>query len=69
MLLICAVKKGTIINSVRMETMAAEGKCVARHEGQVIFVTGCAPGDIADVEVLKVRSNFLEARLSRMVMP
>ena len=67
--LICDVKKGTIIAAVRMETMAAEGKCVARHDGQVIFVTGCAPGDIADVEVLKVRSNFLEARLSRMVTP
>ncbi|MFM7195286.1 MAG: 23S rRNA (uracil(1939)-C(5))-methyltransferase RlmD [Bacteroidota bacterium] len=56
------MKKGVILESLLMETMAAEGKCVARHEGRVVFTTGCAPGDVVDVEVIKVKSSYLEGR-------
>jgi len=45
-----------------MDRMAAEGKCVARYEGLVLFVTGCAPGDLVEVELTKIKSNFLEGR-------
>lgn len=41
--------------------MAAEGRCVARHEGQVIFVTGVAPGDVADLRITRQHKNYLEA--------
>lgn len=56
------MKKGTILESLQVETMAAEGKCVARHDGRVVFVSGCAPGDVIDAEVIKVKSSYLEAR-------
>lgn len=61
------MKRGEIIHNLLIDTMAAEGKCVARHNGLVIFVTGGAPGDIVDVEVTKVKSHFLEAKVTSIV--
>lgn len=49
--------------------MAAEGKCVARLDGRVIFIEGAAPGDVVDAHITKIKSNFLEAKLSRVVTP
>lgn len=44
--------------------MAAEGKCIARIDGKVAFIDGGAPGDIVDIELTKIKSNFLEARVA-----
>ena len=41
--------------------MAAEGKCLVRHENLVIFVTDVAPGDVVDLKITKQKKNFLEA--------
>lgn len=41
--------------------MAAEGKCVARVDNKVIFVRDVAPGDIADIKIIKKRKSYLEA--------
>lgn len=60
-------KKGQIINHVFIESMAAEGKCVARYNNLVIFVTGGAPGDVANIEVTKIKSHFLEGKVSSFV--
>lgn len=54
--------KNIIIPEVLIDSVAAEGKCVGRHEGQVIFVAGVAPGDIVDLQIIKKRKNFLEGR-------
>lgn len=43
--------------------MAAEGKCVAHHNGLVVFMGGCAPGDTVDIQVTKIKSNFLEGKV------
>jgi len=56
------MKKGDILPGLVVETMASEGKCVARHEGMVVFVSGAAPGDTVDVELTKIKSAFLEGR-------
>jgi len=60
------MKKGTILENIRVETMAAEGKCIARLDGQVIFLEGGAPGDTVRAEVTKVKSSFLEARVTEI---
>lgn len=60
------MKKGTILENIRVETMAAEGKCIARLDGQVIFLEGGAPGDTVSAEVTKVKSSFLEARVTEI---
>lgn len=41
--------------------MAAEGKCIARHEGKVVFIEGVAPGDVVDVQVKRKKNSFIEA--------
>jgi 23S rRNA (uracil1939-C5)-methyltransferase len=68
------LKRGQILNSIVIDTMAAEGKCVARlpakdaeHNGLVIFITGGAPGDTVDVEITKVKSHFLEAKVTSII--
>lgn len=63
------MKKGHILEGLRVESMAAEGKCVARLDGRVVFIEGVAPGDVVDARITKVKSNFLEAKLSRVVTP
>nr|WP_181304443.1 23S rRNA (uracil(1939)-C(5))-methyltransferase RlmD [Rufibacter sp. XAAS-G3-1] len=40
--------------------MAAEGKCLARYENLVVFISDVAPGDVVDVRVTKEKKNFLE---------
>lgn len=59
------LKKGDILEGIVVETMAAEGKCLARVNGQVVFITGGAPGDTVDVELTKIKSAFLEGRVAR----
>jgi 23S rRNA (uracil1939-C5)-methyltransferase len=61
------MKRGEVIQNLLIDTMAAEGKCVARQNGLVIFVTGGAPGDVVDVEVTKVKSHFLEAKVTSIL--
>jgi len=58
------MKKGDKLSNIVVETMAAEGKCIARVEGLVIFLQGCAPGDTVEVELTKIKSNFLEGRVT-----
>jgi 23S rRNA (uracil1939-C5)-methyltransferase len=57
------MKKGDVIEDLVVETMAAEGKCLSRIGGLVIFLDGGAPGDTVDVELTKIKSSFLEGRV------
>jgi 23S rRNA (uracil1939-C5)-methyltransferase len=61
------MKRGEVIQNLLIDTMAAEGKCVARQNGLVIFVTGGAPGDTVNAEITKVKSHFLEAKVTSIV--
>ncbi|KAA3436708.1 23S rRNA (uracil(1939)-C(5))-methyltransferase RlmD [Rufibacter hautae] len=53
--------KYNILPQLRVEEMAAEGKCLARYENLVVFISDVAPGDVVDVRVTKEKKNFLEA--------
>ncbi len=53
--------KNKVLRDIKIESVAAEGKCIARYDGQVIFVTGVAPGDTADIKVIRKKKSFLEA--------
>lgn len=57
------MKKGDLIEGLVASTMAAEGKCVAHYNGQVVFIEGCAPGDTVDIHLTKIKSNFLEGKV------
>ena len=52
------------VQEVEITGMAAEGRCVARHDGQVIFVIGAAPGDVVDLRITREHKNYLEAEVT-----
>jgi len=58
-----AMKKGDILSDIVIETMAAEGKCIAKVDGLVIFLQGGAPGDTVEVSLTKIKSNYLEGKV------
>jgi len=60
------MKKGDKLDNVTIETMAAEGKCIAKHDGLVIFIQGGAPGDVVEIELTKIKSSFLEGRVTEI---
>lgn len=64
------------LKSVRIESVAAEGKSVARvkfHETDespiVTFIPFGAPGDIADVQIDRKKHSYAEGHIVRLVSP
>jgi 23S rRNA (uracil1939-C5)-methyltransferase len=58
------MKKGDQLENIVVETMAAEGKCLSKLNGQVIFIEGAAPGDTVDIKLTKIKSAFLEGKVT-----
>jgi len=58
------MKKGDRLEGITIDTMGAEGKCVAKVNGLVLFIQGGAPGDVVEVELTKIKSNFLEGKVT-----
>lgn len=56
------VKKGDILEDILVENMAAEGKCISRLDGRVIFIEGAVPGDRVDVSLTRIKTSFLEGK-------
>ena len=54
------IKKGQVLEKVRVESMAAEGKCIARVDDQVIFIPQVAPHDILDIRITGKKKKFLQ---------
>lgn len=54
--------KKKVLEQVLIEGIAAEGKCIARVDDKVVFVTEVAPGDVVDVLVTRKKSSFMEGR-------
>ena len=56
-------RKSFIIEEIEVLDFAAEGKCIARNEGEVIFINGAnvAPGDRVKLFVTKSKKRFSEA--------
>ena len=46
-------KKNIVLEKLLVEDYAAEGKCLARVEGKVIFIPNVVPGDVVDIVLLK----------------
>lgn len=52
--------KNKVIQNLRIERIAAEGKCVTHHDGKVVFVQNVAPGDLVDVRINRGKNSFME---------
>lgn len=49
-----------MLEKVTIENYAAEGKCLARVEGKVIFVEQVVPGDVVDIQLTKSKKDWAE---------
>jgi 23S rRNA (uracil1939-C5)-methyltransferase len=56
------IRKGDILEEILVEDFAAESKCIAKIDGQVIFVEQTAPGDVVDIRIIRKKKSYLEAR-------
>lgn len=54
---------------ITIEKAVAEGYGLARIDGEVIFVEGAAPGDVADIFVYRKRRKTKYAKIEKMVEP
>jgi 23S rRNA (uracil1939-C5)-methyltransferase len=60
---LCAVKrKNKILEYVRVEDYAAEGRSLARVEGKVVFIEGAVPGDVVNVALSKSKKDWAEGK-------
>ncbi|MGL4632365.1 MAG: 23S rRNA (uracil(1939)-C(5))-methyltransferase RlmD [Leadbetterella sp.] len=62
-------KSKYILENVTIEDFAAEGKCILRNEGEVIFVEGSnvCPGDRVQLLVKKSKKRFAEGRILKTI--
>lgn len=54
------MKKLPLIENVRIEAVAAEGKALAHVDEKVVFVPYVVPGDVVDLQVKKKKHSYME---------
>ncbi|MCD8288125.1 MAG: TRAM domain-containing protein, partial [Porphyromonadaceae bacterium] len=62
-------KKDIVLENIEIEAVAAEGKALAKVDGQVVFVEFAVPGDIVDIQVTRSRKKYMEGYVKRIVSP
>ncbi|MBR6195889.1 MAG: 23S rRNA (uracil(1939)-C(5))-methyltransferase RlmD [Prevotella sp.] len=60
-------KELPLLKSVRIEAVAAEGKCLFHWNDLVVFVPWCVPGDVCDVQIRRKKHSFAEGEVVRFV--
>src|SRR6185503_13787048 len=63
------IKHNDILEKVEITEAVSEGKTLARINKFVIFISGGVPGDVADLKIDKVKSNYSEAHVVRVHQP
>ena len=53
-------KKNIILENIRVEDYAAEGKSLAKVDGKVVFIESVVPGDVVDVKLFKNKKDWAE---------
>lgn len=62
-------KLDLVLENVKIEAVAAEGKSLAHVDGTVVFVEFAVPGDIVNVKVTKKKKNYMEGFILEIVKP
>lgn len=57
------------LQNVEVIDIAEEGKGVGKVNDLVIFIEKAVPGDIVDIELIRRKKRFYEARIQRIVQP
>ncbi|MCS6824137.1 MAG: 23S rRNA (uracil(1939)-C(5))-methyltransferase RlmD [Cytophagaceae bacterium] len=55
--------KEEIIYEVPIDDLVAEGKCISKVNGKIIFTEYTAPGDVVDIKIKKSKKNYSEAEV------
>ncbi|MBQ8989615.1 MAG: 23S rRNA (uracil(1939)-C(5))-methyltransferase RlmD [Prevotella sp.] len=56
-----------LLESVEIEAIAAEGKCLFHWNDLVVFVPFCVPGDICDIQIRRKKHSFAEGEVVRFI--
>ena len=56
-----------LLESVKIEAIAAEGKCLFHWDELVVFVPYCVPGDVCDVQIRRKKHSFAEGEVVRFI--
>lgn len=57
------------ILQLEIESLSSDGNGVAHSDGQAVFVSGTAPGDIAEVRIVKPMKSYAFGRLEKVLVP
>ena len=57
-----------LLESVTIEAVAAEGKCLFHWNDLVVFVPFCVPGDVCDVQIRRKKHSFAEGEVVRFII-
>ena len=57
------MRKFDILEKVEIAAFAAEGKSLARVDNFVLFLEKAVPGDVADIQITKLKKNYGEAKV------
>ncbi|MES2381388.1 MAG: 23S rRNA (uracil(1939)-C(5))-methyltransferase RlmD [Bacteroidota bacterium] len=61
--------KPYVLENIEIVSAGSEGKAIARHEGQVIFVDFAVPGDVVDLYVHQKKKTHSFARIEKINTP
>lgn len=56
-------------HTIRIIGWSNEGRGVGRLDGLAVFVDGALPGDLAEIEILRAKKRYAEARALRILEP
>lgn len=57
---------GRILEQITIESAGAEGNCIARWEGKVVFVKNAVPGDVCDLRIIGKKKKFFIAEIAKI---
>ena len=55
--------------TLTIESLSSDGNGVAHKDGQAVFVPLTAPGDVAEVRIVKPMKSYAFGRVERLVTP
>jgi len=56
-----------LLENLEITNAGSQGKAIARWNNRVVFVPFAAPGDVVDVQVIKKRRSYYEAKIVRFI--
>jgi len=62
------VQPGELV-TLRLDSLAAGGEAVGRHQGMAVFVMSGCPGDEAEVQITEVARRFARGVVRRVITP